>query len=933
MVEIEVGKASSSINQLVKDLNTLKSALNGSLNSAKSNNLNKNLDKSTKTLGKLFKIGIAYKGLKSVYTSLIEPSIDLIETTNLFEVQMGKVVDQYGNLDNASSAYYTKALAFQEKMNEKLATNMQETMEYQAKYFAMFKNQGIDLDSSYFMAENLTEAGYDISSLYNLTTQESMDKIRAGLAGQVEPLRAIGIDISEGALKKVLNDVGIERSVQQLSYAEKEIARYIAIVEQAGKAQGDFAKTFESPANQVKVFKNQLQELRQVAGSLITGLFGKIVVYANAVIMTLKEMLKAIARLFNVDLNYTQSLSSANEGIGNIEESIGGATKKAKEFKKQLMGFDEIHNITLPDNSGGSGASVGGIDDRLLQSLKDWDNQMDAISGKAQEIRDRMLEWLGFTEDVNGNLQWSWKEMDNMAKSLLIISGIVAGINLVGKIVKIIEVFKMAKGVLKSSDFVVGLSAVSKAFATLKTYIVLGIEQFKLFRLAGDGVFLALSKTFSGLWGLIAPIVTPIAGIVSILSGAFLFISGIKDIITKVEAPLAILGKILSGIALIAAGVAAFFGAIPAAIAAVVAAIVAAVTAIVVYWEEIKIFFTVTMPKAIQDFGKWLSQKWSEFVTWLGTVPEKVGYWLGDAVGAVVKFFTQTIPEAWRNFWQWIGEKWSQFIEWLKGLPEKIWNGLVSIANKISHFFTVTIPETWSKFIEWLKGLPAKFVEFGKNIIQGLITGIQNAWNGFWTAVKDFINGFTKGFKDALGIHSPSTIFEGFGKNIVQGLINGIKNMGTTVKNTITNLGSNILSWFKEKLGIHSPSTMMRDFVGKFIPLGMAEGIDNEANSVYESIEQLTKGVRVNAQDLIVDTNQFVDYGNISGEISARSNVNIGTNIIQGITQAVKEAFRDTNINVEVEAKTEEGVIVKKVSQGLTDYVMQTGELPFPIPI
>ena len=102
---------------------------------------------------------------------------------------MGKVVDQYGNLDVEASKYYTKAMEFQNEMNEKLLTNEAELKNYQAMYYSMLKSQGIDKDASYLMSESLTKAGYDIASLYNLSVDDAMNKLKSGLAGQVESLR------------------------------------------------------------------------------------------------------------------------------------------------------------------------------------------------------------------------------------------------------------------------------------------------------------------------------------------------------------------------------------------------------------------------------------------------------------------------------------------------------------------------------------------------------------------------------------------------------------------------------------------------------------------------------------------------------------------------------------------------------------------------
>ena len=495
--------------------------MNNTINSTKNNKLKDNITSATSninTLKKALGLGAIYAGLRktaSTIKDIAKENIDMIETNNLFEVSMGKVVDKYGNLDTQASKYYTKAMDFQNQMNEKLATNKSELEEYQAMYYSMFKGQGINKDASYTMSESLTKAGYDIASLYNLSVKDAMDKIKSGIAGQVESLRTIGIDVSESSLSKVLNEVGIDRSVQQLSYAEKEVARYIAIIEQAGQAQGDFAKTFESPANQIRVFQNQLIELKQVAGSFIVNAFGGIIVWANAIIMAIKEIIKSIASLFGYDLSSGGSNNLADSiGVSDLNSGLGGATKKAKELKKQLMGFDEINNIDPASTSGGSGGSGGvatGVDDKLLKSLKEWDNKMNAITGKAQEYRDAILKALGFTRDIDGNLKWHWKDMNNILKVLTVIAGIVGGILIIGKITKLVNWLKTLFTILKSgkgatTTFGLGLQTIGKiilglksGFTNLGAWISMAVGQYKIFRTQGNGVIESLKLTNTSL--------------------------------------------------------------------------------------------------------------------------------------------------------------------------------------------------------------------------------------------------------------------------------------------------------------------------------------------------------------------------------------------------------------------------------------------------
>ncbi len=589
-------------------------------------------------LKKSLGLGAIYVGLRktaNIVKDVAQANIDMIETNNLFEVSMGKVVDQYGNLDEEASKYYTKAMNFQNEMNEKLATNKSELQQYQAMYYSMFKGQGIDKNNSYTMSESLTKAGYDIASLYNLSVEDAMNKIKSGIAGQVESLRTIGIDVSESALTKVIRNAGIDdRSVQQLSYAEKEVARYIAILNQAGQAQGDFAKTFESPANQIRVFKNQLIELKQVAGSFIVNAFGGIIVWANAIIMAIKEIIKSIASLFGYDLSSGGSTNLAdNIGISDIDSGLGSATKKAKELKKQLMGFDEINNIDPASKSGsGSGGVATGIDDKLLKSLKEWDNKMNSITGKVQEYRDAILKALGFTKDINGKLKWSWKDMNNILKVLTIIAGIVGGILIIGKITKLVNWLKTLFTVLKTgkgatTTFGLGLQTIGKiilglksGFTNLGSWIFMVIGQYKIFRTQGNGVIsslkltrTALAETGQGFLSLIPTWAKVGVGLAGLVGSSTLAYNSMKDLeegsISTTEGILKLSGS-MAGATASGALLGSVFGPIGTAIGAVTGFVISGISALAGYNAE-SLELTKKIKEATKEYDEF-TQKINE---------------------------------------------------------------------------------------------------------------------------------------------------------------------------------------------------------------------------------------------------------------------------------------------------------------------------------
>lgn len=117
------------------------------------------------------------------------------------------------------------------------------------------------------------------------------------------------------------------------------------------------------------------------------------------------------------------------------------------------------------------------------------------------------------------------------------------------------------------------------------------------------------------------------------------------------------------------------------------------------------------------------------------------------------------------------------------------------------------------------------------------------------------------------------------------------------------------------------------------IKQGVYEGTINATRNIKGMVGQVVNEIRnINPDDFKIDTNQFIDYGQISGAIATQSNVNVSSDIESRIENAIYNAFSNVKIPVEIEAKTEEGVIVKKVSKGFNEYIMQTGELPFPIP-
>ena len=553
-IRVDVAEAKRGINELKSSIVGLKTSVDSIGKSNGLNNFNKQI-KQTTEIGKNFKsilgLGTVVAGARKAWSLLKEmtnESIDFVETTNLFNVSMGKGLE-------GLNQYYEKAVKFQNDLQEKLGVNIAESMNYQALFNSMSKSMGISAKYAYTLSENFTKLGYDLASLYNINPENAMQKLRAGLAGQTKPLRDLGLDITQQSLQPIVDSLGIDRSIKNMSQAEKMILRYIAVLNQAKIAQGDFANTMDSPANQLRIFNAQVVAFKRNMGNLWQGFLGGILPYVNAIMMVINELLKMVAKLFGFEVSEQKVNISANIGADDLASDLGTAGKKAKELKAQLMGFDEINNISLQDNSGSGsssgGASGTGIDQRLLDAMKEYDNLMDKVKNKATEIRDNILDWLGFTRDVNGNLKWSWSDMNGIAKTLAVITGIVGGIYVIGKITKLVMWIKNLKDILISgkgatTTFGLGIQTIGKfingvkgGFSNLTSWVSMVVGQYKIFRSQGNGVISSLKLTNSslketgqGLSSFISKGAGVVAGLAGITAGSALTYATMKDFTT-----------------------------------------------------------------------------------------------------------------------------------------------------------------------------------------------------------------------------------------------------------------------------------------------------------------------------------------------------------------------------------------------------------------
>ncbi len=327
------------------------------------------------TLKSAFNFGALATGLskaKNLLSGFIDKSAEYTETLNLFNVAMGN--------------YAKEAKNYADEVSEIMGIDPATWMKSQAVIMTLTSGFGVASDRAATMSKNLAQLGYDLSSFFNISVKDTMEKLQSGISGELEPLRRLGYDLSQAKLEAIALSLGIDKSVSSMTQAEKAELRYHAILTQVTTAQGDMARTLEQPANQLRLFEAAINQTSRAIGNIFIPLVNRMLPTAIAIVKTVEWVADSIAAIFgfkSADIDDT-SLGGLADNITNIEDSLGGASGAAKELKRQVMGFDEL-NILTEQKSGGGGA--GGISGSEFEfPLKEYDFLGDAVSSKATKI-------------------------------------------------------------------------------------------------------------------------------------------------------------------------------------------------------------------------------------------------------------------------------------------------------------------------------------------------------------------------------------------------------------------------------------------------------------------------------------------------------------------------------------------------------------------
>lgn len=785
---------------------------------------------------------VSLKAIAEYLGNAVAKFNDFYEATDLFHNAMGNLS---GEADTLIS-----------KMQGLLGVDPTKAMTYMATIQSLGTSFGLTSDKAYILSKNLTQLAYDEGSYWNKDVAETFTAMSSAISGEIEPIRRLGVDLSQARLQQELLALGFNKQVSSLSQADKAVLRYIAIMKQTANVQGNLAQTIQSPANQIKILKAQLDMLAKSVGSLLYPAMKSILPPLIAAVQLIREFVQWVAKLMGVKVVFTDFTKSADSvgGIGDAMDDTTDSTKKAaKALKDYTMGFDELNIIDPTQGSSGSGggASAGNILGDV--DLSGYDMFKNYVGNSVDEIKAKLEKLAPLIAGISAGFA-TWAIGNALLEALNKIKGdgsLIEGILKLWKSPIMGAAVAVGIMVARFVDLYQNSEAFRKGLERVRAMIYLAAEGLR----QGWNISLTdgklgesikyLKESFSNLkqviWNLIPE---------SWQEGISSAFKTISDVVKDLDLDVGDLITTLMGIGLIVSGH-------PVAGLAVLG------------------FEAITV--AVRGLGSESQKEAFEMETdWFNafkSMGEKVADFVGNAITAIgnlindfaifIGWIQNGVSETDRLDLQMNGNFIENAVMGIAQLIHDIGVFVGWITNGVSETERLDIQMNgnfiekavlgFADLINWVKDVVTWFVHLDEHVENG-----ARAVRGFIDDIKTWAKDAAKAASDmvtavANAIASlPSKMFEA-GKNIWQGLVNGIKSGIETAKGAAANLAKAIIDKFTTDTEIHSPSALFERF-GKFIDQGLANGITAALPYVEQAMTNLANVVQQKG-------NEMIDYG------------------------------------------------------------------------
>lgn len=739
---------------------------------------------------------VSLKAIATYLANAVAKFNDFYEATDLFNNAMGELSGQATELIN--------------KMESLLGIDPTEAMTNIATIQSLATSFGLASDKAYILSKNLTQLAYDESSYWNKDTATTFTAIASAISGELEPIRRLGVDLSQARLQQELLALGFNKQVSSLSQADKAVLRYIAIMKQTTNIQGNLAQTISSPANMVRILKSEISQLAKAVGQLLYPAFKAILPVLIAAVDLIKEFVVSLASVFGQKIEFTD-FSKTQKDIGGVTSAMddtADATKAAaKAAKDYTMGFDELNIIDPSQNSGSSGSGSGGAAGNLLGDvdLSQYDMFKDYAGSAVDEIKAKLKSLDSFQigtqigEQLNKLMGMIYNAIHSIDWASLGaffadgVNGLVDSVDwdLFGRLLadRFIIEFELLGGFLSQLDWTSVLNAFIDGFSGF-------------FHELSDWI---ATVDWTGVGKQLTDKLSDALQNVEIEKLARVFFNFITDSINAVSDFLAGTDSYQLGQDLVDFAIRAVTSVDWAGLA-----------------QAIGRFFGEAFIEALDFMGGLVSRIADYFEKKVAEGP------FNDVGLNIVYGIYYGIQDAITNVASWI--------------VENVFNPFI---NGFKSAFGINSPST-------------VMAEQGGYIIAGLEKGITDAISSVTETTKKILSAIKSTF-DNFSLLS-------IGKNIVDGLIKGINQGIETAKKTVGGLAKAILDKFTGDLDINSPSKVFFDY-GSYIVQGLANGITGSLGYVNDAMNKLVDATKLKGEEM---ANYGIDCGTsyVNGIIS-----------------------------------------------------------------
>lgn len=695
---------------------------------------------------KLFDFGSAAIGLAS----------NLSEVQNVVDVTFGAMSQNVNDFAKSALASYG--------MSELSAKKFTSTMG------AMLKSSGLAGKQMLDMSKGVTGLAGDMASFYNLDQQEAFDKIRSGISGETEPLRQLGVNMSVANLEAYALTQGIKKQYQAMSQAEQTLLRYNYLLSVTKDAQGDFARTSGSWANQVRLLSEQWKTFQGTLGSAFISLLTPMLQVLNAFIAKLQiaaQYFKAFVELITGVKSSAASTGVAVADVGTSAVAAGQGVKKAgKDAKGSLAGFDELNVMadsasSALEDTGIAAAAGGGAPVDMPAMAAPVSPDTSAITAALQPLKTLLDDIIAPLKEIS--FEPLVKAFGNLKKAIApFTETLFAGLKWAYENVLVpISKFVITQVLPTFLDALAGaFTILNSILVTIKPYLMYLWDNFLQPIAAWTGGIIAtvlrgiadgLLVVGTWMWDN-KPILEDIVLVLGSFALAFGAVTLAMNLGTIALAAYSLIMTVSTAVTGAFAAVMAVVTSPVFLVVAAIGALIAIVVLMIKHWDDVKkiaVAVWEAIVKAWEEAGKWFNEKIiipiAKFFTglWNGIKTGASGTWTGisNAFKAAGTWFNTTVILPVAKFFTTL---WTGIKTGVSGAWKSISDVFIGVGKWFSDKVTSPIATAFTTVWNGIKSGFSGAFEFIK-------LGIKTFINGYIGVVEGFANAFIRGINFIIG--------------------------------------------------------------------------------------------------------------------------------------------------------------------------------------